>query len=139
MDELDDDLAQEVKTKASRTDIQNLAIEMVEAGMNDSAIANALCIGRRTLYTWKTHDEAFKARYKKAKEIIVDHLIQEAKRRAMNGSDRLLEFMLCNLAPDQFSKREKLEVDAQVNVAEILAKARKRAGKNTNDDGQDLI
>ena len=45
-----------------------------------------------------------------------------------SGSDRLLEFLLCNLAPDQFKRNADVKVDVGVNVAERLQAGRKRTG-----------
>jgi hypothetical protein len=74
-------------------------------GTTDTAAAEAAGVSRFSACRWKK-DPDFKARYDAARKIGIEHLVKEAERRALNGSDRLLEFLLCNYAPDRFQKRE---------------------------------
>lgn len=115
---------------------QEAFLEVIAAGGRDPAAAEAAGVHRVTAYRWKKHDPEFKARYDTARQVRLDHLVKEAERRAMNGSDRLLEFLLCNYAPDKFSNKQKVEHSGDIGIAERLARARKRT--STSDDGSDL-
>lgn len=84
-------------------------LQLVGAGMNDSEAARAIGIGRWSIWRWKKEDATFLAAYKAAKRITVDKLVAEAERRALRGSDRLIEFLLCNYAPDKFRKTQHVE------------------------------
>lgn len=114
---------------------QEVFLELIQAGACDSEAAAPLGIHRVTVYRWKQNPE-FKTRYDALREIRVEHLVKEAERRAMNGSDKLLEFLLCNYAPDKFSNKQKIEHSGEVGIAERLARARKRTAPP--DDGSDL-
>jgi hypothetical protein len=46
----------------------------------------------------------------------------------MSGSDKLLMFLLCNYAPDQFSQTQRLEHTVDESMAKRIADSRKRAG-----------
>ena len=45
------------------------------------------------------------------------------------GSDRLLIFLLCAYAPEQFQERQVLDHRGKLDIAETIAKARKRIGE----------
>lgn len=118
------------------SEAQEAFLELVGAGMRDPDAAAGVGVHRTTAWRWRL-DPAFLARYKEAKRVHLDQLIQEAERRAMNGSDRLLEFLLCNYAPERFSNKQKVEHSGEINLAERLARARKRTTA-PEDDGSDL-
>lgn len=103
-------------------------LALVGAGYTDQDAAHAVGYSRWVSYRWKKEYPGFLDAYDRAKHINVDALIIEAKRRALRGSDRLLEFLLCNLAPEQFKRQPDVKVDVGVNLAERLAAGRKRTG-----------
>lgn len=104
-------------------------LKCIEAGAKDIEAAAAVGVSRWMAWRWKKSDPEFLKAYEAAKVVHVDQLVKEAKRRALHGSDRLLEFLLCNLAPEQFKKAPDTKVDVTVNnVAERLQAGRKRAG-----------
>lgn len=91
------------------TEKQEAFLAIIEAhGMTDSEAAEEVGVHRCTIWRWKQEPE-FLPRYKEARKVRLEHLIKEAERRAMSGSDRLLEFLLCNYAPDKFSNKQKVE------------------------------
>ncbi len=119
------------------TERQEAFLHLIEThGIADKDAYEILGVTRWTLWRWKK-DAEFLARYEEARKIGMPHLEAEAKRRAMNGSDRLLEFLLCNYDPARFSNKQKLEVHGEVTLAERLARARKRT-TTPEDDGSDL-
>lgn len=101
-----------------------------EHGLNDRDAAEIVGVSRWTVWRWKKEPD-FAPRYKAARQVRLDHLIKEAERRAMNGSDKLLEFLLCNYAPDQFSNKQKVEHQGGFNLTVAT-------GVPTEDDGSDL-
>ena len=103
-------------------------LALIANGHNDTEAARAIGYSRWVPYRWKKVYPGFMDAYTKACSVGVEVLVAEAKRRAMRGSDRLLEFLLCNLAPDQFKRNADVKVDVGVNVAERLQAGRKRTG-----------
>jgi hypothetical protein len=85
--------------------------------------ARAAAIGRRTVYDWLRGDEAFKALYVEAEADAKDALLEEARRRAVDGwlepvyqggdevgrvrkySDALLTTLLKGKLPETFRER----------------------------------
>jgi transposase-like protein len=111
---------------------QQIALEYIRStGASDSDVARAARIDRSTLYRWK-QDPAFLGLYKAARQVGIEQLVAEAERRAMRGSDRLLEFLLCNYAPDRFQKRETRDL----NHAGITAFA---VISGVPEEGEDLV
>lgn len=108
---------------------------IAEYGTTDMAAAAAVGRSRWTPIDWKKKPD-FLARYKAARRVGLDQLVKEAERRALSGSDRLLEFLLCNYAPDKFSNKQKVEMTGALELTERLALARKRT--TPSDDGSDL-
>lgn len=120
---------------------EEFLVLIAEYGTTDMAAAAAVGRSRWSPIEWKK-DPAFLARYKAAKKIGLEPLVREAERRAMNGSDRLLEFLLCNYAPERFSNKHKVELAGELGIAERLARARKRTvtpDAAQPEDGSDLV
>jgi len=94
-------------------------LEAIRAGM-DISDASAYCgVNRSTTWHWRQEPE-FKKLVEQAQAISVETLKQEAHRRAMRGSDRLLEFLLINRAPDEFQPaRAKVEVSGHMSISEM--------------------
>lgn len=109
---------------------QEAFLDLIEAhGIADTAATDIIGVSRWTVWRWKK-DPDFAPRYKAAREVRLEHLVKEAERRAMNGSDKLLEFLLCNYAPDRFSNKQKVE--ASGNLSLLVATG------VPHDDGSDL-
>lgn len=117
---------------------QELFLELIaDSGIRDSDAAAAIGMSRWAPARWRRDDPFFAERYKVARQIRIDHLVKEAERRAINGSDRLLEFLLCNYAPDRFSNKQKLEHTGELALAERLTRGRGRTIQPP-EDGSDL-
>lgn len=130
---MDETLAEAPPTLSER---QEAFLALIESeGLGDREAAEIIEVTRWTVWRWKKQPE-FQPRYAHARQVRLDHLIKEAERRAMRGSDRLLEFLLCNYAPDKFSNKQKLEHSGEVELTERLARARARMTQD--DDGSDL-
>jgi hypothetical protein len=135
---LDEDNATPIETR------QAIALEFIrETGASDSDTARAVGIDRSTLYRWRQTPE-FREQYKAARTIGVDRLVEEAWRRAMRGSDRLVEFLLKAHKPEVYGDRSRLDLgnadgqplqitdtEAAARISKLLAavKARKDAAE----------
>jgi hypothetical protein len=67
--------------------------------------ARAAGIGRRTHYFWLETDESYRQRFKDAEQEAADTLLAEARRRALDRSDKLLLEMLRAHMPETFARR----------------------------------
>lgn len=94
-------------------DRQRIFLEAIAAGMNFSEAAQHAGVDRVTTYRWRK-DPAFQAEVDKAKEVSIEALEREAHRRAMRGSDRMLEFLLVNRAPDKYSNSRKIDLNGSL-------------------------
>lgn len=72
--------------------------------------SSAAGIGCRTHYYWMAHDPSYPPRFKESEAIGLQALRDEAKKRAFEGSDRLIEFLLKGLDPATFGDRMKAEL-----------------------------
>jgi hypothetical protein len=72
--------------------------------------SQAAGIGCRTHYAWLNNDPTYIERFKTSEAVGSRALEDEAKRRAFEGSDRLIEFILKGLRPEVYGDRFKSEV-----------------------------
>lgn len=112
-------------------DRQRIFLEGIASGLNYGEASAMAEVDRVTTWRWR-QDPAFMARVKEAREVSIDMLVKEAERRALRGSDKLLEFLLCNYAPDRFQRTQKLEMDARV-------KSQAEVRIISEFDGDDLV
>lgn len=93
------------------------------AGANVTKACRFARVGRRTLYTWLEQHPRFKAMYDEALEMASDELEEEARRRAVDGTDKpvyqggqlvghireysdtLLALLLKGTKPDKYRER----------------------------------
>ena len=75
-------------------------------GDSISKACQAAGIGRRTVYEWRGDDKKFAAEWEEAVETGTDVLEDEAIKRAKDGSDVLLIFMLKARRPEKFKDRQ---------------------------------
>ena len=85
--------------------------------VRDGRSISAACLGasitRSSAYLWRESDPAFKAKWDECVEEGTDRLEDEAMRRAVDGSDTLLIFMLKARRPQKFKDRVALGGDAE--------------------------
>ena len=81
------------------------AREKFLAALAEGSIANAAGAGRGAMYIWRREDPEFAAEWDEAVEEGTDKLEDEARRRAMNGSDAVLMFLLKARRPLQYKDR----------------------------------
>lgn len=98
---------------------RELYVEAVACGMSFSGAAEFAGVDRSTGWRWR-QDPEFRQRVKDARQVTVDRLRAEAERRAMCGSDRLLEFLLCNYDPEKFRPaRQRVEISGHLSTSEM--------------------
>lgn len=73
-------------------------------------------VGRRTAYQARQADEDFALAWADVEEAVTEGLEREAKRRALDGSDRLLEFLLKARRPDRYRENVKVEHSGEVKA-----------------------
>lgn len=78
------------------------------------------------LVMWK-RDPKFLKRYYAARRFTVRDLRREAERRAFEGSDRLMEFLLRAYKPEVFDAPQKVDMTVKGDIAARIIAARKRA------------
>ena len=69
------------------------------------AACHAAGITRKVAYEWRKTDQAFAADWVEALDEAADALVAIARKRALNGSDRLLEFLLTAMRPNEYGRR----------------------------------
>lgn len=81
-------------------------LRLLSAGCTVRQAAAGVALDWSAMYRRRRKDAEFAKRWADAQRVSVEALIAEAERRAMAGSDRLLMFMLTNLAPERFKHRQ---------------------------------
>jgi uncharacterized protein YbjQ (UPF0145 family) len=106
---------------------QDAFLAAYEVSGSISVAAERAGIERRRHYQWMTRDAAYVERWKEADQVAVQALVDEAKRRAVDGvvtpktvageaidvieySDRLLEFLIKGRRPEIYGDRMKSEI-----------------------------
>lgn len=103
-------------------------LEAISAGAKHMEAAEVARVDRSTAYRWRS-DPEFVIKLREARRVCLDKLVVEAERRALHGSDRLLEFLLVNYDPARFQRAtQKLEHSGSVDLVTSILAARKRSG-----------
>jgi len=76
-----------------------------------SEAARVANVNRTSHYEWLQTSPAYVQAFAQVQERLTDLLLDEAFRRALAGSDRLLEFLLKGLKPEVFN-RQRVEIQA---------------------------
>lgn len=71
-------------------------------------------VGRSTVYDWQQADEDFAVAMHDARHGVRDDLVMEGVRRAKDGSDTMLIFMLKALDPEMFRENVKVEHSGRI-------------------------
>ncbi len=123
-----DDSPTDPAPEATLSERQEMFLACIEGGARYNEAAAETGVSRVTAWRWKA-DPAFMKRYEAARKASVSRLKREAERRAMAGSDRLLIFLLCSYAPEEFQERQVLDHRGKLDLAETITQARKRIGE----------
>lgn len=84
-------------------------LELLANGDTVKHACATLKIGRRTIYDQRERDPEFAQAWELALDTGIEELEQEAKRRALDGSDRLLEFLLRAKRPEVYRENYRVE------------------------------
>lgn len=90
---------------------------LLSEGCKVVAAANAVAISWANLYRKRKFDPEFAKRWEDARRIEVKHLEEEAFRRAKNGSDKLLMFLLERRDPEKYGHRQEVTHRGGVNLS----------------------
>ncbi len=123
------DPAPEPAPEITLSERQEIFLACIEGGARYNEAAEETGVHRVTAWRWKA-DPDFLRRYEAARKASVTRLKREAERRAMAGSDRLLIFLLCSYAPEEFQERHVLDHRGKLDLANTIAQARKRLGES---------
>jgi len=105
---LTDKLRQAIKEHKEELPQQLLKRAFLAAYANMATVTHAAReagINRSTHYTWLKEDEAYAEAFRYAQEEAADNLEAEARRRAFEGSDTLLIFLLKGARPEKYKDR----------------------------------
>ena len=92
-----------------------------------TAACRKVGLSRQTWYAWKGEDEKFAEDVGHAEESVADSLEEEAIRRARDGSDTLLIFLLKGLRPHRYKDRYEHSGDSKQPVVLKMRISRHRA------------
>ena len=92
-------------TRTSRTAKKQAFLEAYRDLGTVSGAARRIGVHRQRLYAWRQADAAFAAQWAEVEAEVADDLEQEAIRRAKEGSDTLLIFLLKGLKPERYRER----------------------------------
>jgi hypothetical protein len=96
------------RTPKQRRNWQPAFLEALEKGHTVAGACKAANVGRTTAYEARQRDEDFAVAWRDLEEHAIEVLEAEAYRRAIDGSDRLMMFLLKARRPDVY--RERMDV-----------------------------
>ena len=100
-------------------------VEFAKRG-NITRAAKAAEVPRRTVYEWLKRDAVFAVAYADAEQAGIDALEEEAHRRAIDGSDTLLIFLLKAARPSKYRERVDITYDIKHAVERLTADPEER-------------
>jgi hypothetical protein len=91
-------------------------IEGLNENGNVTQVCRALDLHRPAIYAWKKDDPSFAREWEDALALGVEGLEDEARRRAIQGSDLLLIFLLKGAKPEKYAYRSQVDVNNNITV-----------------------
>jgi Homeodomain-like domain len=111
---------------ARQGDVERKRARFLELLCDGESVVRAAAgakVGRRTVYDWRNADAEFAREWDEAWEQGTDLLEEVALKRAVNGSDLLLIFLLKGRRPQRYRDNVRHEVDARLTVSVEDARA----------------
>jgi hypothetical protein len=126
------------RTPKQRCDWQPGFLEALEKGHTVAGACKAAKVGRTTAYEARRRDEKFARAWQDLEEQAIEVLEAEAYRRAIDGSDKLMEFLLKARRPEVYRDRTNArdgydDVEMRERVRRELD-ARKRARRMPTEE-----
>jgi hypothetical protein len=104
------------QTKLTDEKREKFCAELAD-GQSVTAAAKRIGVTRAWAYWHRSKDEGFAAEWDSAVEAGTDALEDEAVKRARNGSDTMLIFMLKGRRPEKFKERISSEVKGSLAIS----------------------
>jgi hypothetical protein len=89
-------------------------LETLGTSGNVSDTCRTLDLHRASIYDWRRDDAEFAAAWDEAVALGAEGLEDEARNRAINGSDILLIFMLKALKPEKYRERSTVDINQTI-------------------------
>jgi hypothetical protein len=90
-------------------------LELLGESGNVAATCAALGLHRPVIYAWRHADPAFARDWDNALQLGSEAIEDEARRRAMAGSDYLLVFLLKGLKPEKYKQNSSVDLNQNVS------------------------
>jgi hypothetical protein len=103
-------------------------LQRLAEGESITAAATAIDVGRQTVYEWRADDVDFRQDWDAAIEAGTDRLEDEARRRAIDGSDLLLIFLLRARRPETYNRKQQVALSGDPGSAPISVVAQESNG-----------
>lgn len=120
-----------IRTTKNRTAV----LDALAAGDTVQAACDAVGIGKRSFYDWRHADPDFDAAVETALDQGAEPLLDEARRRALDGSDVLLMFLIKGRRP-RYRESYKHEVSGPNGAPLVITFAQRTDGPQRTDDDQ---
>lgn len=98
---------------------QQFIAAYVENGGDKKAAAEQASIALRSVQRWFSEDLEFNEKLKKVFSEVEPLLLQEAVRRALEGSDNLLKFLLKSMRPEVYDDNYRKQLLANEGIEKI--------------------
>jgi hypothetical protein len=108
-----------VRLLPSRRPWRPTFLELIRQTGNVYLSARGAGVSRSTPYALAARNPAFAAEWARAEADAADALEAEARRRALEGSDPLLMFLLRGLKPERYRERIDVRVDLRRRAARV--------------------
>ena len=125
------------RSPKQRRDWQPLFLEALQQGHTVASACRVAGVGRTTAYEARRRDEQFALAWQDLEEGAVEVLEAEAYRRAMAGSDKLMEFLLKARRPQVYRERVDLRHGGEADARE--AEARERVRRMSREEKERLL
>jgi len=119
--------ATRVRTKRN-AERREQVLAALREGAECSEAAKAAGLGRTTVWTWRQADEAFAVAYADAGEQGTEVLESLARKRAVDGADTLLIFLLKARRPEKY--RDTVRVDQTTTIRDDRKSVRAAAQRD---------
>lgn len=101
-------------------------LAVLAEGDSVTSACRVIGVARQSIYALRGRDEEFAKDWDDAIEEGTDILEDAARKRAVDGSDTLMIFLLKGRRPNKYRDNAKLEVDVKTDIAAILARRTQR-------------